>query len=395
MKYFPFSLGLIFTLFSMLHTSVFASNTQGGQLVSSQMLTTLSAPLIESTIAQVGLKPIRPVQPVQIYKIIYQTKGLDGKLAKASAQVAVPLKSGPFSLLCYLHGTITLKTKPPSSLAYDSGLLHAGYFAGAGHLVVVQPDYLGLGENEEVIHPYLQEDSLASASVDAILATKAFLQKIKVSSFNSVFLAGYSEGGFATLATQKLIETSYPNLKIRAVAAGAGPYLFRESIYYTLTTPGLSASLFTAYYLYAYHKTHGYWPNLSDIFNPPYDQLVPDLLDGNHDQEEIASKLPPTPKDLLQPYFYDQLISQSESHVNQIIDNLKFHHWSPQAPVALIGAKADTDVPFFNAEILNQHWAKRGIHSKLINVGDTLGHYDGKFKSMEAQLFFLITSKPV
>lgn len=392
MKTFPLSLGLIFTLFSMLYTSVFASEERG-QLVSSQILATLSVPMIESTIAQVGLKPIRPLQPVQIYKIIYQTLGLDGKLTKASAQVAIPLKSGPFSLLCYHHGTITLKTKSPSSLAYDSGLLHAGYFSGAGHLVVVQPDYLGLGENNEVIHPYLQEDSLATVSVDAILAAKAFLQKIKVSSYNEVFLAGYSEGGFAALATQKLIEKNYPNIKIRAVAAGAGPYLFRESIYYTLTTPGLSASLFTAYYLYAYHKTHGYWQNLSDIFNPPYDLLIPDLLDGRHDQEEIVAKLPSTPKELLKPGFYNQLISLNEPHINSILSNLNFHHWTPQAPVALIGAKADTDVPFFNAEMLNQHWAKRGIQSKLINVGDTLGHYDGKFKSMEAQLFFLITSK--
>ncbi|MFO1259004.1 MAG: lipase family protein [Gammaproteobacteria bacterium] len=395
MKYFPLSLGLIFTVFSMFYTSVFASNQQRGQLVSSQILTTLNVSTIESTLAQVSLKPIRPVQPVQIYKIIYQTKGLDGNLSKASAQVAVPLKSGPFSILCYHHGTVTLKNKSPSSLTYDSGLLHAGYFGGAGHLVVVQPDYLGLGENNEVIHPYLQEESLASASVDAILATKAFLQKIKVSSFNSVFLAGYSEGGFATLATQKLIENNYPNIKIRAVAAGAGPYLFRESIYYTLTTPGLSASLFTAYYLYAYHKTHGYWSNLSDVFNSPYDQLIPVLLNGHHDQDEIASKLPPTPKSLLKPYFYDQLVSLSEPHIHEIIDSLNFHHWSPQAPVALIGAKADTDVPFFNAEILSQYWEKRGIQSKLINVGDALGHYDGKFKSMEAQLYFLITSKPV
>jgi hypothetical protein len=395
MKNFPLTLVIIFGLFSMHCHSVFAVNEQSGGLIASQILTTLSVPSIQTTLAQFNLKPARPIQAVQLYKIRYSTIGLDGNTTEASAQVAIPLISGPLSLLCYHHGTVTVKTKAPSSLSYDSGLLHAAYFAGAGHLVVVQPDYLGLGENTLPIHPYLQGTTLASASTDAIIATKTFLKKLRVSMYDSIFLSGYSEGGFGTLSTLHYIETSHPQLKVRAAAPGAGPYLFNESIYFTLTEPGLSASLFAAYFLYSYHITHGFWPNLADVFQAPYDQIVPSLFDGTHDQEVIAGNLPAIPKDLLRPAFYDQLISYSEPTINHIVSMFNIKAWHPTTPIALIGAKADTDVPFFNAEILHDHWKSVGVNTTLINVGDTLGHYDGKFKTLEEQLFYLIKSSPV
>lgn len=42
---------------------------------------------------------------------------------------------------------------------------------------------------------------------------------------NQLFLAGYSEGGYATLATQKTIEENYQNeLTVTASAFGAGAY---------------------------------------------------------------------------------------------------------------------------------------------------------------------------
>ncbi len=99
------------------------------------------------------------------------------------------------------------------------------------------------------VHPYLIRDSYPRDVMFAIRATKEFLlkgtgdapskdtlinqERIKLK--DSLFLRGYSAGGFATLAIQRKIESDIflrNEFKIVAVAAGAGPY----DLLYTMST---------------------------------------------------------------------------------------------------------------------------------------------------------------
>ena len=113
-------------------------------------------------------------------------------------------------LLSYQHGTIFTDDKAPSN---DSDSIEGiGVLAGSGY-IVSSPDYLGYAESTSILHPYVHADSLASASIDMLRASKAFLASQNVEINNQLFLAGYSEGGYATIALQR--ELQKIGLKVR------------------------------------------------------------------------------------------------------------------------------------------------------------------------------------
>src|SRR5690606_25925463 len=97
-------------------------------------------------------------------------------------------------------------------------------FASAGYATFI-PDYLGYGASTQILHPYYNERYSAMAVIDMIKAGKIFCKNEDIPVSDKLFLAGYSEGGYVTLAAQKEIESNPAhNLKITAVAAGAGGY---------------------------------------------------------------------------------------------------------------------------------------------------------------------------
>ncbi len=66
-------------------------------------------------------------------------------------------------------------------------------------------------------------NSLGSTSYDMLKATKEFLTNEEVKANNKLFLLGYSEGGYATLALQKYLEDK-GDLSITHSLPGAGAY---------------------------------------------------------------------------------------------------------------------------------------------------------------------------
>ena len=90
--------------------------------------------------------------------------------------------------------------------------------AGAGYVVVL-PDYHGLGTGQGD-HPYMHEDTAAKAVVDAIRATKTINAEIEFS--DKLFITGYSQGGFVTMAAHRAIQSLYSNIMTVTASAPAG-----------------------------------------------------------------------------------------------------------------------------------------------------------------------------
>ena len=65
-----------------------------------------------------------------------------------------------------------------------------------------------------------------------LLACQDFLNQKGINWDHRLFLAGYSEGGYATLATQQLIEMAYQKLPLQGSSCGAGPYAARSFFRY-------------------------------------------------------------------------------------------------------------------------------------------------------------------
>ena len=215
-----------------------------GKLVSQEFITTISSNQIEKLFPEANelegdvSKVVK--FDIDIYKVTY-TSTFQHKIVELSGLLVVPKTDKPLWHLQYHHGTLLPypSTNGEGSLdapslfdgegvitnksQYETRLfgLHLGSY---GYLVSL-PDYIGYGKSDNYEHTYSVNDRLAEQSVDMILATKEFCSKNKIELNSKTFLAGWSEGGAASVATQKLIEKSYSDrIQIAANAPLAGFY---------------------------------------------------------------------------------------------------------------------------------------------------------------------------
>ncbi|RAP37779.1 hypothetical protein DID80_03430 [Candidatus Marinamargulisbacteria bacterium SCGC AAA071-K20] len=96
--------------------------------------------------------------------------------------------------------TIVSRSLAPTEIGSIVGVL----YASTGYIVIV-PDYLGYRVSE-IPHPYLHKSSLTSILIEAIRSTKQLLSILDITTNNQLFLTGYSEGGYATIAATQEIE---------------------------------------------------------------------------------------------------------------------------------------------------------------------------------------------
>jgi len=154
-----------------------------------------------------GLANTFPTQyGVSLYRVRYWTTGADASLTVASGLVAFPRGSRLRGVVSFQHGTASERVSAPSAPDPSNGVLAAAAFAGRGYLLVA-PDYVGLGVSA-VPHPYLHADSEADAVVDLLRAARDVVAAAGADWPDALLLTGFSQGGHATLAAQRLLEAA-------------------------------------------------------------------------------------------------------------------------------------------------------------------------------------------
>jgi pimeloyl-ACP methyl ester carboxylesterase len=198
-----------------------------GRTLGVERLQQISAADMRSALAAAGAKapPLQVRYDVVSYRIEYLTLDGNGNQVRASGLLAVPVKpAGRRSpMLSYQHGTIFLDAEAPSNAIApgEPPLL----LAAAGYLVVAA-DYVGYGVSKGVPHPYLLSAPTASSVLDLLTAARNWRLRNGVAGNGQLFLVGYSEGGYATLAAHRAIEAGAGALRdeLVSVVPGAGPY---------------------------------------------------------------------------------------------------------------------------------------------------------------------------
>ncbi|TXK46452.1 alpha/beta fold hydrolase [Pontibacter qinzhouensis] len=326
------------------------TDAQPASYVSSSLL--LSVPL--ST-----LQAILPNQPyaayhnevkfgVSVYKLIYKTT-YQGKEINASGLICVPDGLSTLApVLSVQHGTIFAHNEAPSHFSGVSGF---ELFASAGYITLI-PDYLGFGESKQVLHPYYDRQHSAMAVVDMLKAAKEFYKEQHIATSDKLYLVGYSEGGYVTLAAQQEIETNAAHgLTITAVAAGAGGYDLTSMLQDVTSGQDYSYPAYLAYILHAYNQTNNWQRPLSDMFQEPYAAKLPALFNGSNSGSIINRELPRNPQKLLTPAFYQGLLqSNGEQTLKKALQDNSLTNWTPQSPTRLYHGTADDIVPFQNSQ---------------------------------------------
>ena len=315
---------------------------------------------------------------VSTYKMVYYTT-YKGEQIKASGLICIPHMDTPAPVISVQHGTIFSNQEAPSNY---SGISDQELLASAGYVTLV-PDYVGFGESGSVLHPYYDQHHSALTVVDMIKAAKSFCKEKDVALNDKLFLVGYSEGGYVTLAAQEEIETNPEHkLTVTAVAAGAGGYDVTSLI--GLATSGqpyyFPASF--AFLLHAYNKTNDWNRPLTDFFQEPYASKITALFSGTNNGLAINEQLPYDSKKLFAPAFYEGLKDDGkEQQLKQAMQANSFTGWAPQSPTRLYHGTADEIIPYQNSKQTYERFLSEGAkQTELIPIEN--GTHESSYEPM-------------
>lgn len=159
---------------------------------------------------------------VKLYRVSYPSviPERGNRPTTATGLLALPdLPGTTFPLVSYQHGTVYGKQEVPSFIAQSpETALMVAQFAGQGY-VVIGADYFGLGLSTEP-EGYMVKASHQQATADMLAASRQVLEAMKLST-PRLFLAGWSQGGFVTMALLEKLEAD--GVAVSAAATASAP----------------------------------------------------------------------------------------------------------------------------------------------------------------------------
>lgn len=301
---------------------------------------------------------------IKVYKIVYQTIDAKGNPAKASGSVYVPQGINNLPMLSAHHGTQTNRSRVGSVSPLNSP---EGIIAGTLGYYGIVPDYLGLGESQ-ILHPYLHAKSSATCVIDFLRASEKFAEQNNIQLNGQLFLAGYSEGGYVTMAAHKEIETNYSNeFTVTASAPMAGSYDMNLTAHKIIEKEIYDEPSFLSLLMVAYNDIYG-WNRINNIFQSTYSNIVAGLFDGTKTTEEINTFLTNKVSELFKPEFISNYLAGNDELMNAALTENSLLNWSPLAPIRLFHGNADEFVPYENAAEAVQKLTLNGGSIELITI---------------------------
>jgi pimeloyl-ACP methyl ester carboxylesterase len=328
------------------------------QLTPLQTISTLKARVL---LTFAGVDGIPVESAVDCYRMQYSI-GSGSEAVQLSGLLALPRDVVPRRLVSFQHGTSTTRTAVPSQLD-GTGLAAAIAFAGNGYALIA-PDYPGMGDSPGR-HPYYVADSIGPAVAGMVEAS----QRIPGVPTGPVFLSGFSEGGWASLAALRVLEGK--GKPVLGSAQVAGAYDLRHvSLPAALKGGAPSHSLYLAYAAWGQAAYYGH--PLDSVLTPEYAAVVERVFAGAK-PKEILRSLPTDPRTMFNQGFLDAF-DRNEAHwyldsfaANSLVDV------TPRAPVRLYYGSKDLDVVPEEALAAARSMQARNVDAAAIDVGP-VGH---------------------
>lgn len=156
---------------------------------------------------------------IESYAGSYSSHGVNGEELRLSGRIIVPADHKVSRIMIVNHFTIGADAEAPSNEVPLEAV-----FAARG-IAVVEPDYIGYGITRHMIHPYLCSELTSMNVLDMYDAAVNFLEFIGCKPENDdIFIYGYSQGGAVALGVAQHIEEWRPDIKVRLLMCGGGPY---------------------------------------------------------------------------------------------------------------------------------------------------------------------------
>ncbi|MFY3383706.1 lipase family protein [Paracidovorax sp. MALMAid1276] len=344
---------------------------RSGQLESSALLR--SIPVADISAAVAGKESLAegvvPRYSVAAYRIEYITQDADGKEVRASGLVSVPQKppGAASPVLSYQHGTIFRDAEAPSNNAVASEV--AVVLASQGYIVLA-PDYVGFGASRNTPHPYLLSRPSAAATADFLTAARTWRAQAQVADNGQLFLTGYSEGGYVTMAAHRALqESGSPHLQqLRMAVVGAGPYNVQA------TMDGLV------------DLVRQEQPALGALLNPGLLRYLGGSVQREVRRLLLRALIPGDADVAYDTRFIDRFLADD---VRYLSDHSNVYDWSPGVPVRLYHGRDDRTVPYSSAVSTVRAMHQRGAGDR-VSLTDCSAQPAGHMQCVPPFILFML-----
>ena len=309
---------------------------------------------------------------VRVVALHYQTRGVWGERANASGALLVPsgaCSGQEFPLIAYGRATGVAKPRTLANPADPETFELIAMYAAHGYAVVAS-DYLGFARSNYAFHPFLHADSEATTLVDAIRAARQAMERQGEVAPSLVLLAGYSEGGHASAAAQRLLER-HPDAAYDLVGAAhlAAPLNLSGAM--QMEEPIVAYQFFIPYLLTSWQRIYGdLYQEPIEAFQPPYARTIESLLphptldfDGLLATGALPGGGPAQARSALMQRDYVTAVRTQAGHpARRHAKRNDLLEWSPRAPTLFCGAAEDPTVPpALHQGVAVAGFARRGL----------------------------------
>ncbi|MFY0686059.1 MAG: hypothetical protein JXQ90_02790 [Cyclobacteriaceae bacterium] len=364
------------------------------RLVSFREGHTRAAGLVQGTLGAFNLDlPLeKVVYPVKSYVVDYETEFM-GETITVSGMAYIPDSlETPFPFLSFQHGTIADNASAPTQL-FANNTQHIIYsaMAGAGFIVFV-PDFVGFGASVDLMHPYYVEEPSAAVVVDGLRAAYDLTEELGITTSPKTYLAGYSQGGYVTMAAHKYFEEQEVDyFELKASFPSSGGYELNEMLSYFQQLDVYDQPFFLAYIAESYRQEREFSTDvLSSVFNSPYDDLVVDVFDGQRNGGQINKLLNDTISVLLTDKFINNSSSEELSDITEELEENSLLGWTPGIPMYMYHGDADVTVPFYTSTLTYDHFVENGSTVMSFQSFEGATHYTGFLPYLETFLKDLV-----
>lgn len=288
-----------------------------------------------------------PRYAVRLYRVTYPSviPEQGNRSTTASGLLAVP-DSGfaTLPIVSYQHGTVFSRTEVPSrpDQSMETRLMIA-QFASQGYAVIAA-DYFGKGVSPET-DSYLVKLSTQQACLDMLHAAQAVSTDLKLS-WGPLFLSGWSQGGWATMAFLNKLESV--GTSVRAAATASAPVDLFANINHWIHSPSENDAIYLpaliAIQINSYEVYYGLPGFASSAIKPEYQSTARDLYLNKITWTEASPKLPAHLLDLLQPEFINDS-SLGHSRYWEVVQQNQTYRWRSQTPLRIYYGDSDEVVP--------------------------------------------------
>ncbi len=278
---------------------------------------------------------------VNLYRVTYSSVVPEqgNRPIVTTGLVAVPEgATGGLPVFSYQHGTVYGKEEVPSIPDQSAETrLALALFAGQGY-VVIGADYFGMGDTKEP-EGYVVKGSHQQATFDMLLASRAVLQNLGVTT-TKLFLGGWSQGGFVTMAFLEKLENS--GVPVAAAATASAPVDAFVMVSGALDFPRkIDAVWMNSVFILSAFSFENYY-GVPGLARALFTDEAYDVARKVYEREKVDFAAVPTDlHKLIRPEYFDPKFLAASTYGRLLLDKTNAYRWVIQTPTRNYYGEAD------------------------------------------------------